>query len=185
MARGLRRSGAAHDAGLIHRDIKPANIWLETPTGRVKIVDFGLARLAKEDGQLTQTGTLMGTPAYMAPEQANGEVVDARCDLFSIGCVLYRMSTGQLPFRGKDTMSMLMVLASQTPEPLAKSMPACRKPSTSWSCGSCPRIPTAGPLRPTTSRKPWPRSSGRRAPPLRATPRREKPRHEKVLLRAR
>ena len=79
---------AAHDKGLIHRDIKPANIWLEGKKGRVKILDFGLARAAADDSHLTQTGAILGTPAYMAPEQAGGEKVDPRCDLFSLGCVL-------------------------------------------------------------------------------------------------
>jgi serine/threonine protein kinase len=114
IAEGL---AAAHDRDLIHRDIKPANIWLEEGKDRVKIVDFGLARAAGGDARLTQTGAVMGTPQYMAPEQANGEAVDYRCDLFSLGSVLYRLSTGQLPFKGKDTMSTLMALASKTPEP--------------------------------------------------------------------
>jgi serine/threonine protein kinase len=114
IAEGL---AAAHDRELIHRDIKPANIWLEEGKSRVKIVDFGLARAAGGDARLTQTGAVMGTPQYMAPEQANGDAVDFRCDLFSLGSVLYRLSTGQLPFKGKDTMSTLMALASKTPEP--------------------------------------------------------------------
>jgi serine/threonine protein kinase len=113
----------AHDRNLIHRDIKPANIWLEAPKDRVKILDFGLARINSTDGRLTPAGTLMGTPAYMAPEQASGDDVDRRCDLFSVGCVLYRMCTGQLPFKGKDTMAMLMALASQTPDPPHKIDP--------------------------------------------------------------
>lgn len=121
VAEGL---AAAHSRGLIHRDIKPANIWLETPRDRVKIVDFGLARASSgSDGQLTQLGAIMGTPAYMAPEQAEAKHVDHRADLFSLGCVLYRMCTGQLPFKGKDTMSMLMALATQRPEPLRKVDP--------------------------------------------------------------
>jgi serine/threonine protein kinase len=107
---------AAHDRDLIHRDIKPANIWLESPKDRVKIVDFGLARASTGDARITQTGAVMGTPQYMAPEQANGDPVNHKCDLFSLGCVLYRLSTGQLPFKGKDTMSTLMALASKTPE---------------------------------------------------------------------
>jgi WD40 repeat protein len=108
---------AAHARGLIHRDIKPANLWLEAETGRVKILDFGLARAAGDDAHLTQTGAIVGTPAYMAPEQAQGKPGDGRCDLFSLGCVLYRLSTGHLPFKGTDTISTLMAVASDTPRP--------------------------------------------------------------------
>jgi serine/threonine protein kinase len=112
VAEGL---AAAHKRGLIHRDIKPANIWLEEGRDWVRLVDFGLARVATEDTHLTQTGMIIGTPAYMAPEQANAEALDHRCDLFSLGCLLYRMSTGQLPFKGKNTMAMLLALAAKTP----------------------------------------------------------------------
>jgi WD40 repeat protein len=108
---------AAHKQGLIHRDVKPANIWLEEETGRVKIVDFGLARAASGDVQLTQEGAVVGTPAYMAPEQATGQPLDARCDLFSLGCVLYRAATGQVPFGGTDTVSTLLAVATQRPIP--------------------------------------------------------------------
>ncbi len=83
---------------------------------RVKILDFGLARDVKEDTTLTQLGTIVGTPAYMAPEQAKGTPVDHRSDLFSLGCVLYRLSTGQLPFRGDNTLAILSSLATETPE---------------------------------------------------------------------
>jgi tRNA A-37 threonylcarbamoyl transferase component Bud32 len=106
---------AAHKRDLIHRDIKPANIWLEAETGRVKLVDFGLARAVHEDAHLTQSGVVVGTPAYMAPEQATGRTVDARCDLFSLGCTLYRLGTGELPFKGKDALSVLMAAATQQP----------------------------------------------------------------------
>jgi serine/threonine protein kinase len=127
IAEGL---AAAHEQGLIHRDIKPANIWLESrgqETGirnqggsstsakaRVKILDFGLARALAGSVQLTQMGAIVGTPAYMAPEQA-GKAVDHRCDLFSLGCVLYRMSTGQAAFSGLDTISTLLAVATDTP----------------------------------------------------------------------
>ncbi len=136
IAEGL---AAAHKRGLVHRDIKPGNIWLEIVEGeawrvkgkdnspsspstrhasrttRVKILDFGLARAAS-DAHLTQSGAIVGTPAYMAPEQAKGEEVDVRCDLFSLGSVLYHLCTGRLPFKGTDTMSILMSLAMETPK---------------------------------------------------------------------
>jgi serine/threonine protein kinase len=137
IAEGL---AAAHAQGLIHRDVKPANIWLEAvghvsnvpgggtletcPTGRVKIVDFGLARGSGPDAHFTQAGAVIGTPAYMAPEQANGAEVDARCDLFSLGVVLYRACTGVLPFGGKDTLSVLSALATHTPPPPHQLVPA-------------------------------------------------------------
>ena len=88
---------AAHATGLIHRDVKPANVWLEGKRGRVKILDFGLARPANDDARLTAAGAMIGTPAYAPPEQVRGETLDARCDLFSLGTVLYRLSTGQMP----------------------------------------------------------------------------------------
>jgi serine/threonine protein kinase len=120
IAEGL---AAAHAKGLVHRDIKPANIWLEEDRKRVKIVDFGLARGAGGDAHFTQAGAVIGTPSYMAPEQANGEEVDGRCDLFSLGSVLYRLSTGRLPFDGKDTMAVLMALATKAPVPPHKIDP--------------------------------------------------------------
>jgi len=121
IAEGL---AAAHARDLIHRDIKPANIWLEAGRDRVKIVDFGLARGGSEDGHLTQAGSVIGTPSYMAPEQANAQVADSRCDLFSLGAVLYQASTGKLPFEGKDTLSVLAALASKTPAPPRKIDPS-------------------------------------------------------------
>jgi len=114
LAEGL---AAAHERGLIHRDIKPANVWLEGKKGRVKILDFGLARAVGQENQLTQQRAIIGTPAYMAPEQARGKSVDQRCDLFSLGCVLYRMATSEPPFGGTDMISTLMAVAVENPQP--------------------------------------------------------------------
>ena len=106
---------AAHRHRLIHRDIKPANIWLEAPSGRVKILDFGMARSQREDIEITQTGAVMGTPAYMAPEQARGEPAGAGSDLFALGCILYRLCTLRLPFEGDSVMAVLTSIWTQTP----------------------------------------------------------------------
>src|SRR5439155_13924679 len=97
---------AAHAQGLIHRDIKPANILLENGVERVKLTDFGLARAA-DDASLTQSGVVAGTPHYMAPEQARGEAVDHRADLFSLGSVVYAMCTGRPPFRAGGAVAGL------------------------------------------------------------------------------
>jgi eukaryotic-like serine/threonine-protein kinase len=106
---------AAHEVGLIHRDVKPANIWLEDRRDRVKLLDFGLARPVDDEVQLTLQGEIAGTPAYTAPEQARGEPLDARCDLFSLGCVLYRGATGRLPFAGANSLAVLLSIAQETP----------------------------------------------------------------------
>jgi eukaryotic-like serine/threonine-protein kinase len=108
---------AAHAGGLIHRDIKPANILLEAPVDRVKLTDFGLARAA-EDVKLTRTGFVAGSPLYMAPEQARGDEVDHRADLFSLGSVLYEAATGTPAFDGKTPLAVLRRVADETPEPL-------------------------------------------------------------------
>ncbi len=134
VAQGLN---VAHAAGLIHRDIKPSNIWLETQRSgqqgagsrRAVILDFGLARMQAEDVHITQSGAIIGTPAFMSPEQARGEKnVDARTDLFSLGCVLYVLCTGELPFQGETTMGILMALATHDPTPPHKISAATPKP---------------------------------------------------------
>jgi serine/threonine protein kinase len=109
---------AAHDKGLIHRDIKPSNIWLEAPSSRVKILDFGLAQAVGEQMHLTQTGYVVGTPAFMAPEQARAEKIDHHCDLFSLGVVIYRVSTGEFPFKGDTPMALMTSLALDMPAPV-------------------------------------------------------------------
>ena len=108
---------AAHGRGLIHRDIKPANILLEKVLDRVKITDFGLAR-AVEDVKLTQSGFVAGTPLYMAPEQARGEPLDARTDLFSLGSVLYACCTGRAPFAGSTPFLVLRQVTEGSPTPI-------------------------------------------------------------------
>jgi serine/threonine protein kinase len=105
---------AAHVRGLIHRDIKAANLWLEAPKGRVKILDFGLARI-DSDVNLTGSGQVLGTPAYMSPEQARAQPLDGRSDLWSLGVVLYRLCTGQMPFRGDDVLAVLTAIALENP----------------------------------------------------------------------
>jgi serine/threonine protein kinase len=105
---------AAHGQGLIHRDIKPTNILLENGVERVKLTDFGLAR-AVDDVGTTQHGTIVGTPLYMAPEQARGDAVDARADLFSLGCVLYTMCTGESPFQAGTTLEVLRRVNEDVP----------------------------------------------------------------------
>jgi serine/threonine protein kinase len=119
IAEGLQ---AAHRAGLVHRDIKPPNILLEKDTGRVKITDFGLARTFDEAG-LTQTGYVVGTPEFMAPEQAEGEKIDHRADLFSLGTVLYNMCVGTPPFTAKTPLGVLRRTREEMPTPINRSRP--------------------------------------------------------------
>ncbi len=119
---------AAHATGLIHRDIKPSNILLRgegTPDdlGVAKLTDFGLARAADES-RLTQTGVVPGTPMYMAPEQARGEALDHRADLFSLGSVLYALCTGRDPFTGGGPIAVLRRVCEATPTPVRKLNPA-------------------------------------------------------------
>lgn len=113
---------AAHEVGLVHRDMKPANILLENGIQRVRITDFGLAR-AVDDVGITQTGTVTGTPLYMSPEQAGGENVDHRSDLFSLGSVLYTMCTGRAAFRANSTVAVLKRVCEDTPRPIREVNP--------------------------------------------------------------
>lgn len=115
----------AHEHGMIHRDIKPDNIWLNEKADRAKILDFGLVSATAEDEGLTQAGTLLGTPRYMAPEQALANPVDHRCDLFSLGSVLYHALVGETPFRGSHFAATLISVAQDKPRPIQESVPDC------------------------------------------------------------
>lgn len=107
---------AAHEAGLVHRDLKPENIWLDETTDRVRILDFGLARSIEEDSTLTQEGVIVGTPLFMAPEQALGGKVDARTDLFGLGGVLYLAATGKPAFFGRNALHTTVSVLTTEPE---------------------------------------------------------------------
>lgn len=119
IAEGL---AAAHAQGIVHRDIKPGNILLERNVERVLLTDFGLARAA-DDASLTRSGVIAGTPQFMAPEQARGEQIDHRTDLFSLGTVLYTMLAGHSPFRAETTMSILRRLCDDIPRSLREINP--------------------------------------------------------------
>src|SRR5262249_22174166 len=120
IARGL---AAAHACGLIHRDIKPENIWLEKPNGRVKLLDFGLARPIVPDVKITDKGDVVGTPAYMSPEQARELPLDGRTDLFSLGVVLYRLCSGRLPFEADNALVLMAAITLERPKPLRRRKP--------------------------------------------------------------
>jgi serine/threonine protein kinase len=113
---------AAHAQGLVHRDVKPANILLERGVDRVTLTDFGLAR-AVDDATLTRSGVIAGTPQYMAPEQARGEAIDGRSDLFSLGSVMYAMCTGRAPFRAETPFGILRRISDDEPRPIREINP--------------------------------------------------------------
>ncbi|HEX3773644.1 MAG TPA: serine/threonine-protein kinase [Polyangiaceae bacterium] len=119
-----RALGAAHAHGIVHRDVKPENVFLASPNAVVKVLDFGISKVAEFSDGLTKTGTVMGTPDYMAPEQARGDRVDARADIYAVGAILYRALTGRKPFDGLDPMAILTAVLTEEPE-----RPTVREPS--------------------------------------------------------
>jgi serine/threonine protein kinase len=116
-AKGL---AAAHAQGLIHRDVKPSNILLDEGVDRALITDFGLARTT-DDANLTRSGFHPGTPHYMSPEQVRGEAIDARSDLFGLGCVMYAMCTGHPPFRSETSYAVLRRITDDTPRSICET----------------------------------------------------------------
>lgn len=125
LSRALAR---VHAAGIVHRDLKPDNVMI-TPEGNVKILDFGIALISArphppelhEDSRLTESGSLVGTPSYMSPEQIRGEEVDSRTDVFSLGCILYEMIAGRRPFAGNTVAAVFHAILNEAPAALASS----------------------------------------------------------------
>ena len=145
----------AHSRGVVHRDIKPANLLI-TAAAQVKVSDFGIARI--ESSTLTQTGSMIGTPSYMSPEQFRGETVDGRSDVFSAGILLYQLLTGVRPFTGSASIVMQQIL-NEEPAPPSQVLPALGtgydrdRSSARWPR----RRPTATPRRaPSSTRSPRP-----------------------------
>lgn len=123
ICRGL---GEAHAAGIIHRDLKPDNILVEAVKGatqHIKILDFGIAYLVAGAHRLTQTGKLIGTPAYIAPEQLKDRKIDARADLYAVGVILFELLTGKVPFEGETAESILTKQLFEPPPPLSGERP--------------------------------------------------------------
>ena len=126
---------AAHAQGLVHRDVKPANVLLDRGIERVVLTDFGLARAA-DDASLTRSGVIAGTPQYMSPEQARGEPVDGRSDLFSLGSLMYAMSAGRPPFRAETPYGVLRRIVDAQPHPLRDLVPELPP----WFCNLVARL---------------------------------------------
>ena len=110
---------AAHKASIVHRDMKPANVMI-APGGRILLTDFGVARLETEDSLVTKTGALLGTPAYMSPEQASGDIATAKSDLYSLGATLYQLATGTLPYSGSPAKVMAQIATGAMVAPVKK-----------------------------------------------------------------
>jgi eukaryotic-like serine/threonine-protein kinase len=135
----LRAARFAHKRGVIHRDFKPHNVIIDGE-GRVKVTDFGIARAGASD--MTETGAIMGTAAYLSPEQAQGHAVSASSDLYSVGILLYELLTGDVPFDAESAVTIALKQVSEEPVPPRSVNPACAR---------CRRIQRAASSTPTTS----------------------------------
>ncbi len=129
VGRGL---AAAHEKGIVHRDMKPENVFLAAKHGRVipKILDFGIAKVSAQEGgnHLTQTGAIFGTPLYMSPEQAMGQPLDHRADIYSVGVILYELAVGRVPFKADSAVQVLSQHITTAPEPPSKAAPNRKVP---------------------------------------------------------
>src|SRR5213076_2428959 len=112
----------AHARGVVHRDLKPSNVLFDEE-GRAKLADFGIARLAAGEGTLTEAGTVLGTAAYISPEQASGLPATQASDVYSFGVILYRLLTGRLPFESSDPMELVLMNRDQLPPPITAVRP--------------------------------------------------------------
>jgi|ADGO01.1.fsa_nt_gi Serine/threonine protein kinase len=149
----------AHRRGIIHRDIKPGNVLMPEPDWPM-LADFGLAKLVNDTSvQLTMPGLAMGTAAYMAPEQALAQTVDARTDLYAIGVMLYEMLTGRIPFDADQPLALLTKHLYELPPRPRASTRISRRPSSRSSCAPWRRARTSASRRPARWRGPWRRSA--------------------------
>ena len=199
MADVCRAVVAAHDQGLIHRDIKPANILL-TPQGVAKLADFGLVKPNVDADSLTPTGSIVGTPEYMSPEQCRGDAIDMRTDLYALGCTLYAMLTGESPFARAGNTAKIMqahcfvavpdprTIRGDVPEPLVhilhRSMakaPEARFQTAAEMLADLEAVGRGQPLSPATTQPPSP-SRGPRHPAMPAVEAAPEPRPSTAAL---